>query len=592
MKRIFKTTSLLILLITLSVLSCRNEESEFIETPADETLSAASPLASLIRNTTLNDGSVDNIIDGANCLEIEFPFTVIVNGIEIVINSEDDFDTVEDIIDEFEDDIDSIEIEYPITIILSDFTEILVNSEDELEDLADDCLGDNVEDDDIECIDFQYPINASVFNTNNELIQSLTFLNDEQFFDFIDDIDENDLVVLDLPITVIFFDGTTQSINSLAELQAVIENAEDDCDEDDDNDFDDDDCDSCSVDSLTDILTGCTEWEVDKLERNDNDLEDLYVGYAFMFMADGTISVDTGTNIYPGTWSASGTANNIQVTIDIPALPDCSDVWNLHEIDDEPGEYQVDLRLGDDRLRFESDCDSGGTVDDSALVAALTSGDWYITYFFDDTDETSNFADYVFNFNTDGTALATDSGGSTNGSWSTGNGDETPLELNLNFGQTIPLDELADDWDVLEVTSDRIRLKDISGGDGSEDFLTFETTPGGGGGNDIDDFLTDGTWFVSSYTEDSDDQTADYAGYELTFNVNGTVVADNGSNTINGTWMSMNSGNNMALMFDSLPFSELNDEDWDVLSASDTEVTLQDVSGGGGGTDTLTLQKL
>ena len=39
-----------------------------------------------------------------------------------------------------------------------------------------------------------------------------------------------------------------------------------------------------------------------------------------------------------------------------------------------------------------------------------------------------------------------------------------------------------------------------------------------------------------------------------------------------------------------MPLDELND-DWDVVSISDTQIELQDVSGGGG-TDTLTLQKL
>ncbi|NNF83239.1 MAG: hypothetical protein HKM99_10885, partial [Flavobacteriaceae bacterium] len=53
-----------------------------------------------------------------------------------------------------------------------------------------------------------------------------------------------------------------------------------------------------------------------------------------------------------------------------------------------------------------------------------------------------------------------------------------------------------------------------------------------------------------------------------------------------------NSGNILSLDFaDGIPFDEFND-DWDVISVSDTEVVLQDVSGGGGGTDVLTLQKL
>ncbi len=585
---------LTLLALSLVVTSCRDEETEFIQEPAEETLAPNSPVASLMQRTATNDGSFDNILDGASCFNIEFPVTVYVNGEEIDVNSEDDLDDVEDIIDEFEDDNDEIVIQYPIVIILADFTEITVNSETELENLADDCGEDNSPDDDIECIDFQYPITASLFNTNNELIESITITNDEQMYDFIDELDEDTIVTINFPINVVLSDGTSQSIASLTELQAVIQNAEDDCDEDDDNDFDDDDCDSCTDDALTDLLTGCSDWIVDKLERNDVDLEDTYIGYVFNFAADGSLTVDYSSGTYPGTWSATGTANNMTVTIDIPALPACNDNWTLHEID-QVGEYQVDLRIGDDRLRFESDCvtGGGGGINDSALVAALTNGDWFITYYFDDTEETTDYADFVFNFASDGTATATDSSGSTDGIWSTSAGDETELELNLNFGLTVPLDDLAEDWDVLEVTNDIIRLKDLSGGDGSTDFLTFERSlgGGGGGGDDLSATLSDGFWIVGSYTDDGFDETADYAGYQLDFDAAGTVVADNGT-PINGTWAVMNSGNILSLDFaDGIPFDEFND-DWDVISVSDTEVVLQDVSGGGGGTDVLTLQKL
>jgi hypothetical protein len=383
-------------------------------------------------------------------------------------------------------------------------------------------------------------------------------------------------------------------INNFTELQSVIEGAIDQCDEDDDNDPNDDDCNNCTTQQLEDVLTGCSDWMVDKLERNDVDLEDIYVGYLFNFDANGTLTVDNSGNSFSGTWESSGTGNGITVTINIPNLPDFNDAWNLHEIEQMTGEAKVDLRIGDDRLRFESDCISGGGgVNDTELVAALTNGDWYVTYFFDDIDETADFQDFVFNYASDGTATATDTSGTTNGTWSTSAGDETELELNLNFGTADPLDELAEDWDVLEVTNDIIRLKDLSG-DGSTDFLTFERDPfsGGGGTTDLEDFLADGTWIVFSYIDSGDDETGDYAGYNVNFDSGGTVTASNGSNTNSGTWMVLSAGNKLLLDFGTdFPFDEFND-DWDVLSATNTRVELQDVSGGGGGTDTLIFEKL
>ena len=580
------------MIFSLLLFSCRTEDMEIVEPPAEDTFGVNSTIANLLKRTATNDGSYDNIIDGASCFDILLPVTVIANGIEVVIEDEDDIDIIEDIFDEFSDDTDTLEIIFPITVIFDDYTQLVVNSQSELNALAIQCP-DNGDDDDIECIDIQYPITASIFNQNNELIDTVVINSDEELFDFLDDIDEGTIVTFDFPFTVILWDGTTVEIDNFVELQSVIESAIDQCDEDDNNDPNDDDCNDCTTQQLEDILTGCDNWMVDKLERNDNDLEDVYVGYLFNFETNGTLSVDNGTDSFAGTWESTGAGNGITVTINIPNLPDFNDAWNLHEIEQQTGESKVDLRLGDDRLRFESDCISGGGgVNDTELVAALTNGDWYITYFFDDTDETADFADYVFNYATDGTATATNSGGPTNGTWFTSAGDETELELNLNFGINDPLDELAEDWDVLEVTNEIIRLKDRSG-DGSTDFLTFERDPftGGGGSTDLEDFLTDGTWFVFSYVDDGDDETGDYNGYDVTFNTNGTVTATNGGNTNNGTWEVLSAGNKLLMDFGvQLPFEEFND-DWDVLSATNTRVELQDVSGGGGGTDTLIFEK-
>ena len=595
MKTLFNKFGIILIFSILLFSSCRTEETELIEPSTEEALIANSSIANLIERVSILDGSIDNIIDRSNCFIVQLPVNVIVNGIEVTINTIDDYDVIEAIFDEFSDDTDILEIIFPITIILDDFTEVVINNLDELISFAATCSGENEIDDDIECIDFHYPIIASAFDPATGLIETITILNDEQFFELIGNLDEDIIITINFPISVTLWDGSVLVINNLIELQSVIESAINECDEDDDYDYDDDDCDDCSTTQLEDILTSCSNWAVDKLERSDNDLEDIYVGYLFNFYSDGTLEVDNDTTLYTGTWESNGTGNDITVTINVSGLPDFNDVWNLHEIEVLTGESKVDLRLGEDRLRFESDCDSGGGgggLDDTALVDALTTGDWYITYYFDDVDETDDFNGYVFNFASDGTATATSSG-TTNGTWSTSAGDDTALELNLNFGTSIPLDELAEDWDVLEVTSEIIRLKDVSGGDGSEEFLTFERDPGTTSTDDLSDILVDGGWFVSSYIDDGDNETADYNGYELDFQDDGTVVADNGDGTpINGTWEVLSGGNKLLLEFgSSFPFDEFND-DWDVLSMTDTRVELQDVSGGGGGTDTLIFEKL
>jgi hypothetical protein len=352
----FKPILLLLLSLVFAMTSCRTEDDMSIDPPTESTLSANSVLATQIQRVAANDGSVDNIVYNANCFTIQLPLTVSVNGVVITINEIDDYDDLEDILDEFDDDDDMILLDFPIVITLSDYTEIEINSLSELEDYADDCNDENEDDDDIECLDFVYPITVAVFNSNNELISTITFTNDSQLYEFIDDIDEDDLVGFNFPISIILSDGITIVINNFNELEQAIDTYEDDCDEDDDYDYNDDDCNDCSPNQLQTVLTACSGWYIDKLERNDEDLEDNYSGYLFNFFADNTLTVSWGSNTANGTWTASGAGNNIVVTFNISGFDDINDTWNLQEIEADDNEVEVKFEIGDDdELEFKND---------------------------------------------------------------------------------------------------------------------------------------------------------------------------------------------------------------------------------------------
>jgi hypothetical protein len=346
-------------MLSIAVLatSCRKEEMELIETPPEDTLDSSSNVANLMKRTATNDGSNDNILDYANCFTIQLPVTVTANGVQVVVNDESDLNEVEAIFDSLDDDSDYLLFSYPITIILTDFSEVLINDYNELSQYASGCNGENEMDDDIECLDFVYPIGASIFNTNNELIETLSLSNDIELYNFIENIDSNDIITISFPLSIILFDGTEIVINNLTDLETNISSFSDTCDEDDDYDYNDDDCNNCTPNQLETILTNCSNWAVDKLERNGIDYDDAYAGYVFNFLNDGTVTAVYNSNNYSGTWLTSGSGNDIEVNINIPTLPLCNNNWRLHEIQEVTGESKVDLRVGgDDRLRYESTC--------------------------------------------------------------------------------------------------------------------------------------------------------------------------------------------------------------------------------------------
>lgn len=122
----------------------------------------------------------------------------------------------------------------------------------------------------------------------------------------------------------------------------------------------------------------------------------------------------------------------------------------------------------------------------------------------------------------------------------------------------------------------------------------------------VANFAQSGEWRITYFYDTDQDETGNFSGYSFSFNENGAVVAVNGNTTVTGTWsITDNSGsstdddgsssdndNDFNIVFASPDeFSDLSD-DWDIISISDLKIELIDVSGGNGGTDYLTFEKL
>jgi hypothetical protein len=253
--------------------SCIDDNEEVNNPSPENVLTLDSNLVNLLLNVAINDGSFDNIIDNASCISLELPVTVIIDETEIVVNSETDFDAIEAIFDMFQTDDDTLEIVFPITVILSDYTQVVINSAEELAGYVAECFGENEDDDDIECIDFQYPIVFSTYDSNFQIIDTVSIENDEALYAFINNLEAGVLASLNFPVTLELANGETIEVNNNEELETAISEAENDCDEDDDNDWNDDDYD-CSLETINELLLNCT-FETTIYNEND-ELIDTY----------------------------------------------------------------------------------------------------------------------------------------------------------------------------------------------------------------------------------------------------------------------------------------------------------------------------
>lgn len=120
----------------------------------------------------------------------------------------------------------------------------------------------------------------------------------------------------------------------------------------------------------------------------------------------------------------------------------------------------------------------------------------------------------------------------------------------------------------------------------------------------VTDLALSGTWVISSFIESGTDETNDFTGYVFTFNSDGSLVADNGTMTVSGTWSVTSDDSSdddddydsdddidFNIFFAAPPTFEELTEDWDIVSRSASRIELIDISGGNGGTDTLTFEK-
>lgn len=120
------------------------------------------------------------------------------------------------------------------------------------------------------------------------------------------------------------------------------------------------------------------------------------------------------------------------------------------------------------------DDNSSSAINTTTVSNTVSTGSWRVTYYWDtDHEETSSFSGYSFVFGSSNVLTATKNGTTVTGTWSTIL-DDSLTKLVLNFSDPADFVEISDDWHVVERTATKIRLQDVSGGNGGTDYLTFE----------------------------------------------------------------------------------------------------------------------
>lgn len=355
MKMFLKSVLLITTISIFTLTSCQNEDTQ-ITTDDSANLKNTSVLTGLLSRVSQDLTSVDNVIDSTSCFSVNLPVSIIVNNQQLTITDVTGYAVVQNILNEFSDDDDNVSFVFPITITFANYTTAVITSNDQLDDLFDNCSEQS--DTEIDCLNINYPITISYYNTGSQTPSTVTINSDSDLYNFFLGLENEDYVTINYPISVTNANGEQVVINNNNDLENAIESAEASCNGMDDDDINDDD-----------------------------------------------------------------------------------------------------------------DDDSDNSVISTNFTSVLQSGVWHVTYFFDNTNLTSNYLGYNFVFNSTGNVLVFEGNNNFFGDWDAYvDNNENTLEIEFSAQQ---LNGLSDDWEIIEFSDTQIRLKDVSGGNGETDFLTF-----------------------------------------------------------------------------------------------------------------------
>ncbi|WP_041295698.1 hypothetical protein [Dokdonia sp. 4H-3-7-5] len=336
---------LLLLALLCITIGCQDD---FIEEDSSQTGvedNASAQLMQLMYNVALNDGSHDDIIDRAPCLELVLPVTVTINNEIVVVNGTEDFQTVAALFEQ-QGNADDYAINFPITILTSTHEQVAVASQSAFNDLIGTCGQTNQNDADIECVDFVYPLGFSTFNPEFTITNTVSVQSDRELLSFVNSMQETNLVAaVNFPIEMRAHDDSTEEMSSHSMLSSSLVQASSSCDEGDTYYFEED---VCLESEVNDFLMNCY-WQITSYNN-----EDTLSNYVFSFGANNYLLYFDVNVIAEAGWSTATTTSGVRLSFfNLPILnSQVGGNWTVTQCDEE----MLLLAKGDDIMTLQRNC--------------------------------------------------------------------------------------------------------------------------------------------------------------------------------------------------------------------------------------------
>jgi hypothetical protein len=439
--------------------------------------------------------------DDIECIDFVYPITLFTFDINnqqtgrVTVNSDRELRLF---FKELDDD-NFVSIDFPITLIKFDGTEIQVNSNAELAaalEMAKDAC-DEDDDDDYNDDDFDEERLANLLtecpwvvltverNSTDQTGQYeaylMTFLEDgtvrvrdREGNVLVGDWDldgEGDYVELDLDFDTLVDFSLEWKVYELQEGKIKLFSGEGNriimkltCDQ----------TGQTAPETLRSILAECN-WIIKEVENQGEEIRRL-LGYEFNFMAENAVTLKSGTTVIDGSWEVGVGSNGVLVlAITMGDEPGVSFEWPLRDLAQNRLRFEVE-EIGYELIlerQCPNDMEDGDVME---IRNILMAGDWTVAQYVEDgADQTSDYQGYDFTFGMQHElTVSTNMDPLKSGIWRVVRDSDGGLEVYLNLGDDGDVfSELTEDWDFVSISETRLELKDISD-DGTMDTLVFE----------------------------------------------------------------------------------------------------------------------
>ena len=217
-----KTITGIALMAILGFTSCQSEIDD-VQGENPNTNSANSTTTNNLKRTSMYDGSFDDFLDGASCSSILLPVIAKVNGVQVSILSQFDYQQVISIFGKLNNDQDTVVLQFPLKVKMSNYTVVTVTNQTEYNAILNACTSAEASNQDaISSVNITFPITILTYNVSLVQTGSVVITSEQQLYTYISNVSSTELFSVSYPISVMIADGSKRLISSDAELQAAI----------------------------------------------------------------------------------------------------------------------------------------------------------------------------------------------------------------------------------------------------------------------------------------------------------------------------------------------------------------------------------